>query len=62
MWSDGRRWMASPAKYTSPAEGLMRCEMALSVLLLPAPLLPSSATIAPCGTLRLTFDKAWMAP
>ena len=44
--------MISP-RVTSPSSVLSRPEIAFSVVDLPAPLAPSSATIAPLGTSRL---------
>ncbi|KAG1249749.1 hypothetical protein G6F65_019008 [Rhizopus arrhizus] len=60
--SAGSRWMASPAKRTLPAVGATRRETTLSVVDLPAPLAPSSATMEPCGTFSDTSCNARILP
>ena len=47
---------------TSPVLGASRPESARSVVVLPAPLLPSSVTISPSATLNDTPFKAWISP
>ena len=55
-------WMSSPSNRTLPAVcGVMRDKTLLSVDL-PAPLLPSRATISPRPTSRLTPLRIWITP
>ena len=54
MRDGGSRSMRSPAKRIAPARGRISPEMVRSVVLLPAPLAPSSATTSPGATARLT--------
>jgi len=48
--SSGEPDSGLPSKRTSPANGTSTREIVLSVVLLPAPLAPSSATISPAAT------------
>lgn len=53
---------SDPAPADVRAVSLTNPEMALSVVLLPAPLAPSSATMSPCPTRRETPATARIAP
>ena len=44
-----RRWMSSPLKRTCPLLGSMMPEMVFRIVVLPAPLAPSTVTISPFG-------------
>src|SRR5690606_20974269 len=54
--------MASPSKRTAPCVGRTRPEITFSVVDLPAPLAPSSATIWPRGTASDTSCSAEILP
>ncbi|CFW50931.1 Uncharacterised protein [Bordetella pertussis] len=54
--------MGAPSSSIAPAVGCTRPTMALSVVLLPAPLAPSRVTMAPCGTVRLTDFRTVLPP
>ena len=62
IWWAGRPVMSRPARVTFPDDGRTRPEMARSVVVLPAPLLPISATTSPSATEKLTPLSAWMPP
>src|SRR5262245_20688188 len=69
-WVTPRRTMACeamptselPSKTTSPSRGARSPEMARSVVVLPAPLLPSRATTSPSPTRKVTPFKARISP
>ncbi len=50
MFSTALDWMSSPFQAIRPAVGRNSPEIVLSVVVLPAPLLPISATISPIST------------
>src|SRR5690242_2754112 len=54
--------MAVPAKLTLPRLAFHRRMMVRSVVLLPAPLRPSSTVMAPAGTSKSTPCKMWYWP
>ena len=54
--------ISSPRRRTLPPAASMRRASAFSVLVLPAPLAPISATISPCFTWKLMPRTAWMPP
>ena len=62
MRDGGSRSIRSPAKTIDPLRGRVRPEMVRSVVLLPAPFAPSSATTSPGATERLTPLTALTAP
>ena len=54
--------MDSPSKEIEPAVGDSNPEMVRSVVVLPAPLAPTSATISPALTRSETERSAWIGP
>ena len=54
IWSGERPSMRSPSKWISPLDGRFNPVMARSVVVLPAPLAPISATISPLSTVMVT--------
>jgi hypothetical protein len=54
--------MRLPSNQTSPLVGLIKLEIVRRVVLFPAPLAPSSVTISPCSTCRLTPRSASTLP
>ena len=54
MRSGLRRWIGLPSNSMLPFCGSSTPEMVLSTVVLPAPLAPSTVTISPRGTSRLT--------
>jgi len=62
MRGGASRSIATPAKRIFPLRGRTRPEMVRSIVLLPAPLAPSSATTSPAPTARLTPLTAATAP
>ncbi len=69
-WEMPRRTIASgpspaidcPSNRMSPDAGALRPEMVRSVVDLPAPLEPSSATTLPCSTDKVTPRSASISP
>ena len=59
---EGRRVTSSPRKRTRPPEGSSIFETARSVVVLPAPFAPMSATTSPAGTSSEMPRSASMAP
>src|SRR6476469_5143922 len=59
---DGSRSIRSPPSAISPPVARMTPTTVFIVVVLPAPLPPSSATTLPCGTLRLTPRSTRSAP
>ena len=57
-----RRVIFSPQKWTSPPTVSMARAIAFSVLVLPAPLAPISATVSPSLTWKVMLRTAWMPP
>ena len=58
----GAAVMSRPRKVILPSEARTSPEMVFKVVLLPAPLAPSSVTICPCLTVRLIPFSAWILP
>ena len=56
------RWVRGALKVIEPLRGSMMPEMVFKMVLLPAPLLPSTVAIWPCSTCRLTPRIALMGP
>jgi hypothetical protein len=54
--------MFSPLNSTVPLRGSMMPEIVLRIVVLPAPLLPSTVTMRPLATLRLTPRIALIGP
>src|SRR3990170_3449703 len=54
--------ISRPAKVTRPALGFHSPMMVRSVVVLPAPLRPSSTVIAPAGTAKSTPCRMWYWP
>ena len=52
----------SPSKRTSPSAGARMLQMALSVVVLPAPLAPIRVTISSVSTWSESPRSAWMLP
>ena len=54
--------MRSPSKRISPPAGASRPEMVRRVVVLPAPFVPTSATISAAATCSVTPRSAWTGP
>ena len=57
-----RLWISPPSKRTCPLLGSMMPEMVFRMVDLPAPLAPSTVTILPFGTERVTPRSACTGP
>jgi hypothetical protein len=55
-------WISAPRNFTWPLRGAMMPEIVFSVVVLPAPLAPSTVTIFPSVTERLTPRSACTGP
>ncbi len=62
MKAGSRAVMSRPLNSTVPLRGSMMPEMVFRMVLLPAPLLPSTVAIRPGSTCRLTPRMALMGP
>ena len=62
MGSGFSPWIFCPAKRISPLTGAIRPDIARSVVVLPAPLEPSSVTISPSSTDRSSPFNTSPAP
>ena len=62
MRSGSMPWIGLPSSSIVPFCGSSTPEMVLRMVVLPAPLAPSTVTISPCGTSRLTPRTAMMRP
>ena len=60
--SGSRPWISAPSKLTLPFCGSMTPLIVLRIVVLPAPLAPSTVTIPPFGTSRLTPRIAMIGP
>ena len=60
--SGERPWISSPRSFTCPLCGSMIPEIVFRMVDLPAPLAPSTVTIRPSGTARLTPRSACTGP
>ena len=56
------RWIDLPSNSTEPFRGSSTPEMVFRMVVLPAPLAPSTVTIFPAGRLRLTPRIAMIGP
>ena len=56
------RWIGLPSNSIEPLSGSSTPEMVLRIVVLPAPLAPSTAMILPRGTARLTPRIAMIGP
>jgi hypothetical protein len=54
--------ISSPASFTLPLRGGTQPTIDLSVVVLPAPLRPSSATVSPAPTESETERRMWLSP
>ena len=54
--------MSLPSNDTLPRSGSIRPDTVRRIVVLPAPLAPSTATMRPRGTSRLTLRMAWIVP
>ena len=60
--SASMRWIGLPRNSIEPFCGSSTPEMVFSIVVLPAPLAPSTVTILPRGTSRLTPRMAMIGP
>jgi hypothetical protein len=56
------RWIGLPSNSIVPLSGSSTPEMVLRIVVLPAPLAPSTVMILPRGTVRLTPRIAMIGP
>ena len=54
--------ISTPSNFTEPARGVTTPIRLFSVVLLPAPLRPSSPTTSFCSTRSETSNRMWLSP